>query len=67
VVSSIRLADGRIVLATQAGEILLSNDDGQSFDKMATDPLFPVAGIEEGRPGELVVVGLGGVRVVKLN
>ena len=67
VVGSTRLADGRIVLATQAGEILLSNDDGQSFDKMATDPLFPVAGIEEGRPGELVVVGLGGVRVVKLN
>ena len=67
VVSSTRFADGRIVLASQAGEILLSSDDGQSFDKMATDPLFPIAGIEEGRPGELVVVGLGGVRVVTLN
>ena len=67
VASSIRLADGRIVLATQAGEILLSSDDGQSFEKLATPPLFPLAGIVEGRPGELVVVGLGGVRVVKLN
>ena len=67
VVSSLLLADGRIVLASQAGEILLSNDDGQHFHKMVTDPLFPISGIEEGRPGELVVVGLGGVRVVKLN
>lgn len=67
VVDSIRLADRRIVLASQAGEILLSNDEGQHFHKMVTDPLFPITGIEEGRPGELVVVGLGGVRVVKLN
>jgi photosystem II stability/assembly factor-like uncharacterized protein len=67
VVGSIRLGDGRIVLATQTGELLLSDDDGQSFDKLATDPLFPVSAIEEGRPGEVVVVGLGGVRVVKLN
>ena len=67
VVDSIRLGDGRIVLATQAGELLLSNDDGQSFDNLATAPLFPVSAIEEGRPGEVVVVGLGGVRVIKLN
>ena len=67
VVDSIRLGDGRIVLATQAGELLLSNDDGQSFDTLATYHLFPVSAIEEGRPGEVVVVGLGGVRVMKLN
>jgi len=67
VVDSIRLGDGRIVLATQAGALLLSNDDGQSFDNLATDTLFPVSAIEEGHPGEVVVVGLGGVRVVKLN
>lgn len=67
VVSSLRLADGRIVLASQAGEILISNDDGRSFEKKTTERLFPISGIEEGRPGELVVVGLGGVRVVKLN
>jgi photosystem II stability/assembly factor-like uncharacterized protein len=66
-VASTRLEDGRIVLASQAGEIFLSNDNGQSFEKQATERLFPLAGIEEGRPGELVVVGLGGVRVVKLN
>jgi len=67
VVSSIRLGDDRIVLATQAGELLLSNDDGQHFNKLTTEPLFPIADIVEGRPGELVVVGVGGVRVVKLN
>jgi len=67
VVDSIRLGDGRIVLATQAGELLLSNDDGQNFDKLATHHSFPVSAIEEGRPGEVVVVGLGGVRVIKLN
>lgn len=66
-VDSTLLADGRIVLASQAGEIFLSNDNGQSFEKQATERLFPLAGIEEGRPGELVVVGLGGVRVVKLD
>lgn len=67
VVDSIRLADGRIVLATQAGELLISEDDGQSFQSLQTGGLFPVAAIEEGRPGELVVVGLGGVRVMNLN
>jgi photosystem II stability/assembly factor-like uncharacterized protein len=67
VVDSLRLSNGRVILATQTGQLLLSEDGGQSFVDLQTYHLFPVSAIEEGRPGEVVVVGLGGVRVLKLN
>jgi photosystem II stability/assembly factor-like uncharacterized protein len=67
VVDSIRLGDGRILLATLTGQLLLSKDGGHSFEDLQTYHLFPVSAIAEGRQGEIVVVGLGGVRVLKLN
>ena len=67
VVGSTRMQDGRIVLVTQAGQILISSDSGLNFTQMATGRLYPLSGVVEGRPGEVVVVGLGGVRVLKLD
>jgi len=67
VVGSTCLQDGRLVLVTQAGQILVSRDAGQSFEYVKVENPFPLSAVEEGRPGELVVVGLGGVRTVVVD
>jgi photosystem II stability/assembly factor-like uncharacterized protein len=65
--ASTRLKDGRMVLVSQDGELLLSDDDGISFKKVPLDGGFPFSDVIEIEPGELVLVGLGGVRKVSLN
>jgi photosystem II stability/assembly factor-like uncharacterized protein len=67
VVASTCLKDGRLVLATQAGQILVSRDGGMSFATNTTKLPFPLSDVVEGRPGEVVVAGLGGVRTVTLD
>ncbi|CAI8780254.1 WD40/YVTN/BNR-like repeat-containing protein [Pseudomonas serbica] len=61
------LSDGRVVLVTQAGEVLLSDDDSaERFRPVASQqsaPLYGVASTE----GEAVVVGLGGVTRIELE
>jgi photosystem II stability/assembly factor-like uncharacterized protein len=67
VVGSTRLADGRIVLVSQAGQVLVGNDNGREFSRASVDSPFPFSGVIEGRPGELILVGRGGVRTLALN
>lgn len=67
IVGSTRLQDGRIVLVSQAGDVLLSNDDGVSFNKVEVDKPFPFSDVKEGRPGELILVGSGGVTTLTLD
>lgn len=65
--ASTRLADGRIVLVSQHGEILVSDDDGASFSLVPVDNTFPYADVIEVEPGQLVLVGTGGQRTVSLD
>jgi photosystem II stability/assembly factor-like uncharacterized protein len=63
------LGDDRLVLVTQAGEVLVSvaADDPLTFERLVVERPFPLSDVVEGRPGEVVAVGLGGVRTVPLN
>jgi photosystem II stability/assembly factor-like uncharacterized protein len=65
--ASTRLADGRIVLVSQHGDVLVSDDDGASFSQVPLDNTFPYADVIEVKPGQLVLVGLGGQRTVTLD
>lgn len=53
---------GNIYLLSQAGHVLVSTDDGQSFVLREQEPLAPVAGAVATTDNQLVVVGNRGVR-----
>jgi photosystem II stability/assembly factor-like uncharacterized protein len=53
---------GNIYLLSQAGHVLVSTDDGQSFLLREQEPLAPVAGATATTDNQLVVVGNRGVR-----
>jgi photosystem II stability/assembly factor-like uncharacterized protein len=53
--------DGRLVLVSQAGHVLVSADDGASFQLQANTALAPVAGAQVSG-GSLVLAGTRGLR-----
>ena len=55
------LADGRLALLSQGGDLLLSSDQGRSFSRQPAVPL-PAAALAQAADGALVVAGLRGVR-----
>ncbi len=66
VVAGTLLADGRVILATQEGGLLLSTDHGASFTPLPVDSPLPLSDVIEGRPGELILSGVFGIRVYKM-
>lgn len=62
IMSGIRLADGRLVVATMAGSLLESRDGGAHFYAVPMPPAAPLTGLAQAFDGGLVVVGLGGAR-----
>lgn len=63
--AGLQLADGRVVLLAQNGDLLLSRDDGASFTRQAAPRPMPAAGLAAGR-GELVVASLRGLQHLPL-
>lgn len=60
------LPDGRLVLCSQAGDVLVSDDDGAHFRRVATRQPMPYTGLAvEG--DVLVLSGLRGVRVESIR
>jgi photosystem II stability/assembly factor-like uncharacterized protein len=57
--------DGRVVLVSQAGHLLVSSDSGATFAPVASDPV-PAAGVVAIGAKGLVVTGPGGVRELQL-
>jgi photosystem II stability/assembly factor-like uncharacterized protein len=55
-------ADGRIVLVSQAGHVLVSVDDGASFQLQPHTVLAPVAAAQMANGGTLVLAGTRGLR-----
>lgn len=55
-------ADGRIILVSQAGHILVSADDGASFTQKPQDRLGPAAAAQAITPGFVMVAGAQGLR-----
>jgi photosystem II stability/assembly factor-like uncharacterized protein len=66
IVAGTVLSDGRVVIATQEGTLLLSTDEGANFALLSVDNHQPISDLLEGRPGELILSGTFGVRVQRL-
>jgi photosystem II stability/assembly factor-like uncharacterized protein len=60
-------ADGRIVLVSQAGHVLVSTDDGASFQLQPDTALAPVAAAQISSTGSLVLAGTRGLRQLPLE
>ena len=65
--TALRLADGRIVLGDQAGNLFLSRDGGAHFERVPFDWGAPLTGIAEASDGSLVLTSLGGIAAVPKN
>lgn len=59
-------ARGGIVLASQSGQLLASNDDGASFRPVPLQRPFPAAGILLAAPGSVLVAGPRGIQTQTL-
>jgi photosystem II stability/assembly factor-like uncharacterized protein len=62
--------DGRLVLVTQPGQVLLSADEGRCFHLVARTRVAPASGVaaaEVAGKAALAIVGAGGVRVETLR
>ena len=66
IVDSTRLADGRQVFVGIAGEILLSEDDGNSFSLVPVSSGGRIYAVEEGPAGTLLLGGPGGIKKLSL-
>ncbi|MHC8333440.1 WD40/YVTN/BNR-like repeat-containing protein [Pseudomonas sp. LB3P25] len=55
-------ADGRIILVSQAGHVLISSDDGASFTQKSQERLGPAAAAQAIGSGSVVVAGAQGLR-----
>lgn len=60
------LSDGRIAIVTQAGEIRVSSDHGQTFKAWKAAQSMPYYGVAVAMQGKVAVVGPNGVRVETL-
>ncbi len=60
-------ADGRIILLSQAGHVLVSSDDGASFQLRPNNGLAPVAAALASGSGSLVLAGVRGLRQLPLE
>ncbi|WP_166365737.1 WD40/YVTN/BNR-like repeat-containing protein [Pseudomonas akapageensis] len=59
--------DGRIILLSQAGHVLVSTDDGASFKLQPQNGLAPVAAAQVSASGALVLAGARGLRQLPLE
>jgi photosystem II stability/assembly factor-like uncharacterized protein len=68
--ASARNADGAWLLASQAGHVLISRDDGASFQPVKLERTLPVAGLAtlggKGQPQGLLIVGPRGAQTLTL-
>ncbi|HWH81023.1 MAG TPA: sialidase, partial [Burkholderiaceae bacterium] len=60
------LDDGRLLLASQSGELLLSRDGGRSFKAASNGSGLPVTAVAQTAGGRLALATMRGVRSVPL-
>jgi photosystem II stability/assembly factor-like uncharacterized protein len=58
--------DGRFIIASQAGHVIASSDDGASFTQIKIAQPLPAAGVTAAGKGELVVAGPRGAASLTL-
>lgn len=59
--------DGAIVLVSQAGEVLLSTDDGASFGRVKSANAAPAFAVAQRDKGTLALAGVGAVRLQEVK
>jgi photosystem II stability/assembly factor-like uncharacterized protein len=59
--------DGRIVLVSQAGHVLVSSDSGSTFAPLAVDRPLPAAAVVALGANSIVVAGPRGVHASQLD
>ncbi|MGJ7509838.1 WD40/YVTN/BNR-like repeat-containing protein [Variovorax sp. GT1P44] len=64
--AGMRQADGRIVLVSQAGHVLTSNDDGASFKAASVGRTLPAAAVAATAGHALVIAGPRGAQTLQL-
>lgn len=64
---SSKLSDGRIVLVTMTGDVLISNDNGLSFADAGIARMGPIFAVTEAGVDALLLGGPGGIRKVLLD
>jgi hypothetical protein len=52
------------VLTTQSPSVLASRDKGRSFQHLSINEPFPFSGIAQAANGNIVLVGIHGVKVI---
>lgn len=62
IASGLGLSDGRLLLATQAGDVLVSDDGGQEFKRVAVKEPLPLTSLVEVGAGQVLATTLRGVR-----
>ena len=67
ITASTLLPDGSALLATVAGQLLITKDGGNSFQPVPVMRPMSYAGITAAAPGTAVVVGSGGVSAIPLK
>ena len=56
------LADGTLALLGQGGDVLLSRDDGRSFERRPARDAVPATGLVQAADGQRVIASLRGLR-----
>jgi photosystem II stability/assembly factor-like uncharacterized protein len=64
---SILLSDGRVLIGSDEGKLMVSSDAGASFQLVKTDFRGRIGSIVESRPGEIIVGGPFGLRTVNIG
>lgn len=62
IASGLGLTDGRFLLVTQAGDILVSDDGGRAFKRVAVKEPLPLTSLLETGKGQVLATSLRGVR-----
>jgi photosystem II stability/assembly factor-like uncharacterized protein len=58
----IQLSDGSLLLVNQAGDLLISHDNGRHFRMLPGKEHLPVAEVAQANDGSLILVGLRGIK-----
>ena len=61
--SGVMRSDGSVLLASQAGQILVSDDKGESFEQVRVGAPLPVFAMSEADSARVAFAGPGGVRI----
>ena len=64
ITAAAELSGPTLLLTTQSGDVLVSHDKGDTFNRLPMDNPFPIAAITQAPNGNVVLVGLRGIQLI---